>query len=98
MDINLPVPPEAAELTVDGHNGTARVEGYEWPAVRMIAAAELRRVAEAVEATVDDGPRIPRPDGYAQGLGDCKAALLDLLRSRAVVLGAVADPTHPERR
>jgi hypothetical protein len=86
MDLNLPIPAEAADMVVEGHNGTARVDGYEWQAVAMIAAAELDRFAEAVEATYHCHPRGPSQDGYAAGWGDFKADLLDALRSRAVLL------------
>jgi hypothetical protein len=95
MDVNLPIPAEAAELTVTGHNGTARVDGYEWAAVRMITA-ELRRFAETIAHL---GPLLAAPDDpdYEQAQLDDRDAIVNLLRSRAEVLDAVTDPDHPER-
>jgi hypothetical protein len=96
MNVNLPLPAEAAELTVAGHNGTARVDGYEWAAVRMVAAAELRRFAESIAHL---GPLLVAPDDpdYEQAQLDDRDAIVNLLRSRAEVLDAVTDPDHPER-
>jgi hypothetical protein len=91
MHLNLPVPDEAAAAAIKMQEDDESFPTYPWPAVSIIAAAELDRLAHAVEATVNYDRRTPRPDGYTQGWDDRKTVLFDSLRSRA----ALPDETHP---
>jgi hypothetical protein len=91
MDVNLPIPADAANLAIETRQDDEHFSAYPWQAVRMIAAAELDRFAQAAQDTVNPDRRRSRPDGYTQGFRDCKAVLLDMLRGRAVVLDAVTD-------